>query len=405
MLYHYAGEYDSSIAYLLSASRIYDELFTRSVSKEAAAILINDNVRDYRSKPYEVTLLHQTLQFGYLSKNDPDEALVEARGMQLLFNEWERLNAKDNRYFTDGMFHYVTSLVYDDAGQTDDAMISLFKAAQAFQKGPVALPHAVSDQAYTLFRKNNRTADIDLLNLRQPGAGQRGAPVENGQTEIVVVGFGGKGPALAENEWWGDWIKGGLLLLHHSSSDGREETMSIPAPDVAGRDKNSPATVFVKVALPEVRTYRSETAYFTVEGGPAPSPVSTYVINDLDAQAKKQLEDARGTIVARTVARVVTRTLAAQQAKKKMATNSDIANLLIGVGTDIVSSQLEKADTRCCFFIPKTVQLARIPVKPGKHTITVYARNRSGAALGSKTFSDIEVKPHKKKFVFYCSFQ
>jgi hypothetical protein len=88
-----------------------------------------------------------------------------------------------------------------------------------------------------------------------------------------------------------------------------------------------------------------------------------------------------------------------------MATNSDIANLLISIGTDIVSSQLEKADTRCCFFIPKSVQIARIPVKPGKHTVTVYARDGAGAVLSSKTFTDIEVKPHKKKFVFYCSFR
>jgi uncharacterized protein len=411
MLYHYAGEYDSSVAYLLKASKIYDDLFTRSVTNEAVSLLTNDNVRPYRSKPFELTFLHQALQFDYLSLNQPDEALVEARSVQLLFNEWERKNAGDNRFFTDGMFHYVTSLIYDLDGQTDDAMISLYKAVQAYQKGPVTLPQAVSDQTLTLFQKNNRTADIDALKLSQGGVKPHsGSAVENAQTEIVVIGYAGKGPALVENEWWGDWIRGGVLVLHHKSPSGMQETMSLPAPDLTdhGRgDKksNTPATVFVKVALPEVKTYYSQTSYFTVEGGPDISPVSTYTIGNLDEQAKKQLEDAKGTIVARTVVRVVTRTIAAQEAKKRMATNSDIANLLIGLGTDFVSSQLEKADTRCCFFIPKTVQLARIPVKPGKHTITVVARDPSGSALGSKTFTDVDVKPHKKKFIFYCSFR
>ena len=415
MLYHYGGIYDSSTAYLLKASRIYDDLFTRSVTNEAASILINDNVRPYRSKPYELVLLHQVLEFNYLSANQPDEALVEARSTQLLFNEWERKNAKDNRYFTDGMFHYVTSIIYDGQGQTDDAMISLYKAVQAYQQGPVALPDAVSDQAFTLFQKNDRTADIDRLKIR-PIGGKEGTPtgLGNEQTEIVVVGYAGKGPALIEREWWGDWIKGGMLVLHHSTSDGRDETMVFPSPALVddgnphsrGRKKSGgPATVFVKVALPDVKTYPSQTSYFTVEGGPGLRQVSTYVINDFDQQAKKQLEDAKGSIIARTVVRVVTRTIAAQGAKKKMETKSPVANLLLSVGTDVVSSQLEKADTRCCFFIPKTMQIARIPVKPGKHTITVSARDGRGAILSSKTFADIEVKPHKKQFVFYCSFR
>jgi uncharacterized protein len=406
MLYHYAGQYDSSTAYLLNASKIYDDLFARSVTNEAASIIVNDNVRPYRSKPYELTMLHQALQFNYLSVDQPDEALVEARSMQLLFNEWERKNAKDNRYFTDGMFHYLTSIVYDLEGQTDDAMISLYKAVQAYQQGPVALPAAVSDQAFSLFQKNNRTTDIDRLKIRPAGGKQGSFPsIENEQTEIVVVGYAGKGPALIENEWWGDWVKGGVLVLHHSSTGGQDETMAIPAPALPDEKSKGPATLFVKVAVPGIRTYPSQTSYFTVEEGPGTGAFSTYSISDLDQQAKKQLEDAKASIVARTVVRVVTRTLAAQEAKKQMASKSDFANLLIGLGTDLVSSQLEKADTRCCFFIPKTVQLVRIPVKPGKHTITVSARDNGGAILSSKTFPDIEVKPNKKKFVFYCSFR
>ncbi len=138
LLYHYAGVKDSSTTYLLKASDIYDELFTRSATNEAASLLINDNVRPYRSKPYELVLLHQASELNYLSQNEPDEALVEARKTQLLFNEWERKNAEDNHYFTDPMFHYITSIVYDGRGATDDAMISLFDAVKAFKRGACA---------------------------------------------------------------------------------------------------------------------------------------------------------------------------------------------------------------------------------------------------------------------------
>ncbi len=412
MLYHYAGEYDSSTSYLLKAAAVYDELFTRSVTNEAASIMINDNVRPYRSKPYEITLVHQMLQFNYLSLDKPDEALVEARAVQLLFNEWERKNAKDNRYFTDGMFHYVTSLTYDEEGQTDDAMISLYKAVQAYELGPVALPAPVADQAYSLFQKNGRTSDIDRLKLKPSGLKPGSAlPLDNEQAEIVVVGYAGKGPVLIQNEWWGDWVREGALVLHHSSSTGNNETMVLAAPIMPDRDarrkgaSEGPATLFIKVAVPDIKTYSAQTAYFTVEQEPGIRSASTYVVGNLDRQAQKHLDDAKGSIAARTVARVVARTIAAQEAKKQMETQSPFANLLISLGTDVLSSQLEQADTRCCFFIPKTVQMARIPVKPGKHTVTVAARDGGGAVLGSKTFTDIEVKPHKKKFVFYCSFR
>ncbi len=416
MLYHYAGVYDSSTTYLLKAAQMYDDLFTRSVTNEAASILINDNVRPYRSKPYEITLLHQVLQFNYLSQQQSDEALVEARSVQLFFNEWERKNEKSNRYFTDGMFHYVTSMVYDEQGQTDDAMISLFKAVQAYQLGPVTLPRAVSDYAYCMFQKNSRTMDIDRLKLRPIGGKTTMSAVktENEQTEIVFIGYAGKGPALIENEWWGNWIKDGLLVLHHSASDGRQETMTLPAPSAVDNGKHqshdggktkSGTTLFIKVALPKVKTYSSQTAYFTIDAGTGLAPAATYTIQDFDQQMEKQLQDAQPSIALRTIARVVTRTIAAQQAKKKMETESPIANLLINLGTDILSSQLEKADTRCCFFIPKTVQIARMSVPPGEHSIVVSAHDNRGKVLSSKTFDGIMVKPKKKAFVFYSSFK
>ena len=413
MLYHYAGVYDSSTSYLLKASQVYDDLFTRSVSNEAASLLINDNVRPYRSKPYELVLLHQTLQYNYLAAGQPDEALVEGKAVQLLFNEWERKNAKDNHYFSDGMFHYITSMVYDELGQTDEAMISLYKSVEAYKQGPVALPPEVAAYAYQMLKKNNRTEDVEKLKLKPEGpalTGTRG--FENDQSEIVVIGYAGRGPALVENQWWGDWISGGLLVLHHSKPGGEDETMAMPAPGLSegehgkadkGGKTSSGTTVFIKVALPAVRTFPSETDHFTVINNVDSRHMETITIDNLDQQAEKQREDAQASVVMRTVIRVVTRTIAAQEAKKKMETNSGLANLFINIATDVVSSQMEKADTRCCFFIPKTVQIARMPVVPGIYSITVQARDRGGAVIGSKTFASIDVKPHAKRFVFYSS--
>ncbi|MBN1307194.1 MAG: hypothetical protein JXA18_04705, partial [Chitinispirillaceae bacterium] len=212
----------------------------------------------------------------------------------------------------------------------------------------------------------------------------------------------------------GTWIKDGLLVVHHTGANGEQETMTLPAPALPpeelmkaqkGRKTESGTTFHIKFALPQVRTIPSLTNYFSVRCGGQEKRATSIVINDLDKQAMRHLEDSRGTTLARTVVRVVLRTIAAQAAKNRMQTGNTAANLLLNIGTDLLADQLEKADTRSCFLLPKTVQIARLPVKPGIHSIDVEARGADGSVIGLKSFTDITVRAHEKKFVFYPSFR
>jgi uncharacterized protein len=431
MLYHYAGVYDSSNAHLLKANDIFYDLFTRSVSNEAASLMVNDNVRPYRSRPYELVLVHQTIALNYLAMGNVEDALVETRQVDLLMQELQRKNKEGHKYTTDGMFHYLASIAYDAAGKSDDAMISLFKAVEAFKKGPVPLPPEVKDYACCMLQKNNRAEDIKLLEKSssgesprdtQSGAGntfeyhcnKKPDEIENGATEIILIGYAGLGPRLVENNWWGTYIKDGMLLLNYASANGETATMQMAAPMLPqeeyekaskGEKTRSGTTFHVSFALPAVKSFPSQTAYFTVSGAGLAAPESSVVVNDLDAQAGKNLDDTHMATLLRTVVRVVIRTIAAQKAKEGMETKSPIANLLINVGTDILADQLERADTRSCFFVPKTIQIARVRVQPGTYTLNAAAHGTNGAVVGTKTFEQVSVKKGEKKFVFYCSFK
>ena len=423
MLYHYAGVYDSSNAHLLKANNIFGDLFARSVSNEAASFMVNDNVRPYRSKPYELVLVHQVIALNYLAMGNVEDALVETRQVDLLMQELERKNKNGDKYASDGMFHYLTSIAYDEAGKTDDAMISLFKTVEAFKKGPVPLPIPVRDYAYCMLQKNNRAEDIKLLEKPAAGAPEQDSSInycginaidtENDATEIILIGYAGRGPRLAENKWWGTYVKDGLLLLNYTGANGTVETMTLPAPMLPeaeyekaakGEKTKSGTTFHISFALPTVKSQPAQTAYFTIKGAGI-APVTSIVINDLDLQARKNLEDTRTATLARTAVRVVLRTIAAQKAKERMTTQSPIANLLINFGTDLLADQLESADTRCCFFVPKTIQIARVSVKPGNYTLDAAAHSASGAVIGTKSFENIAVKQGEKRFVFYNSFK
>ncbi len=270
------------------------------------------------------------------------------------------------------------------------------------------MPSGLGDYAYYMLKKNNREADVKMLRIEPVVPEGQVKGLASGESEIVVVGYAGKGPALVEETWWGDWIMGGLLVLHHTGDRGEDETLALPAPMIpegGGRGGKTRAgtSVFIKIALPKLRTYSSRTAYFTVQGSHIASATSM-TINNFDLQAAKQLEDSKTATITRTVIRTVIRTISAQELKKNMETGSPIGNLLLNIGTDVLSSQLEKADTRSCFFIPKTVQIARIPVVPGTYSVTVSACALSGEVLNQKTFSNITVRPHQKQFLLYSSF-
>jgi len=394
VLFHYMGEYDSSNVYLIKAAEIHHDLFTKSVSNEAASLLTNDNVRPYRSKPYELIMMHQLTALNFMALGKFQEALVESRKAQLLMNEWERTQAKDGKYHTDGMFHLMSSLAYEGAGEADNSLISLFKSVEAYKGGPVKLPDEVEGFAYDRLKAGDREGDVKKLGIG-PGSGANKWSADQGASEIVVVGYGGRGPTMKERNWQGTYTPGGRLLI---SVPGTSEVIDMVAPPMPAGKAVGAGVTSIKVSLPELQTFTANASYFTARLDDA-AEVKSVVINDLDKQAKKALDDAWADIVTRTVIRVVIRTIATEEAKKRMDTGNSAADFLLKAATTVAADQMEKADIRMCFLLPKTIQIARIPVAPGTHSIALNVYDAHGNVVGKRVYNDIVVKSGEKKVV------
>ncbi len=406
-LYHYAGLFDSSNHYLENAVQLYDDLFTKSITNEAIAFLTNDNIRPYRSKPYEMLFLHQLMMMNRLSQNDFDAALVETRRSQLLIDQWEKKDRKNNKYTSDGFFHYMSALSYNQINEPDNAAISLYKSVNAYQESSFPVPNHVKNMAYYTFLKQERDDDIKSLHLEPTVSEDKVVGLQGRESEIIVVGYAGRGPVLGEKVWWGTWVKDGLLILHYRTSNGQQETVTLPAPSLphsADSGKTESGTTFhIKFAMPEIKVFPSETGYFTVKSPSITQPLKSIVMNDMDKLCEKYLEDSRAKTILRTAIRVVARTIATQRVKEKMETENGALNLLLNFGTDLLADQLEKADTRSLFLIPKTIQIARIPMKPGVHSVEILTHNTSGKIIDSKLVNGIQIKEGEKKFLFYSS--
>ena len=67
-------------------------------------------------------------------------------------------------------------------------------------------------------------------------------------------------------------------------------------------------------------------------------PETSVVINDLDRQLAKNLEDTKTATIIRTVIRTTLRTIVTQKAKGEMKTSSPIGNLLLNLGADLLEA-------------------------------------------------------------------
>ena len=132
------GRYKESTASLADAERRMDDLFTKSIHKEAGTLLLNDNTVDYAGERCERALVNVDLALSYLLQGDRDGAMVEIRKLSRLLQEYADVyGAQKTSYKDDAFGQYLSGLLYADAGQPDDSRISFQKAEAMLGRAPV----------------------------------------------------------------------------------------------------------------------------------------------------------------------------------------------------------------------------------------------------------------------------
>lgn len=394
MLYHYTGNNKESIKSFEKAEQVYEDLYTKSVTNEAAAIVTNDNIRPYRARPFEVLLMYQYQILNYLAIGDLDGALVEVRRAQIAS---EALYQKDKEKVNDnGWLRYLSAIVYEMAGEEDDAAIAYLKAAKAFEEGNISMPKEAWEFINESLTKMDR-AD-DLKNFKSPPLSQTPKATdarEKGQ-EIIVIGYAGHSPILGEMYLSGTYVSGTAMnLTYKDGKTGKVGSFTVFVPPVAGAGSN---TFHVGFALPEKMELPQRTSLFSVnlDGKMRISPEK---VANIDAELEQNMEDENATTMVRTATRVILRTIAAQKAKSSTNTGNGILDLVKNIAVDVGQSQLEQADLRVGLFMPNSIYVTRIPVTEGTHQLNVSALGAHGQIVGDYRLDNIKVKKGQKKIV------
>ena len=393
-LYHYNGNNKKSIEHFAKAEQIYEDLYTKSVTNEAAAIVTNDNVRPYRARPFEVLLMYQYQILNYLALGDLDGALVEVRRAQIAM---EALYQKDKDKVNDnGWLRYLSAIVYEMAGEEDDAAIAYIKAAKAFEEGNVKMPNEVWEFITESLTKMDRADDLKSFKSAKLGQTPKATAAREKGQEIIVIGYAGHSPILGEMYLSGTYVSGTALnLTYKDGKTGKIQSFTAIAPPVAGAGSN---TFHVGFSLPQKKELPQRTSLFglNLDGQMKVSPEK---VADIDSELERNMKDENTTTMVRTATRVVIRTVAAQQAKKATNTGNGLFDLVKNIAVDVGQSQLEQADLRVALFMPNAIYVSRIPVDAGTHQLNISALGAHGQVVGQYNMDKVSVKKGQKKII------
>ena len=133
LILHYQGQYEASNLEFERAERLSDVLYTRSVSREVAALLSNDSVIAYRGEEFELALVHYYRAMNYQRLGDRQAALVECRKANLKLEDYAQKAEYKLSYKNDAFLQYMTGLFYEAEGEWNDAYISYKDALKGYR--------------------------------------------------------------------------------------------------------------------------------------------------------------------------------------------------------------------------------------------------------------------------------
>lgn len=376
LLYHYSRNVQKSNDVLTRAEESIDELYTSSISKGAASLLLNDNVMDYDGEDYEDVYLNVFKALNYLHQHQFDPAFVEVRRINNKLTHLkdkynkiaEEYNKSDdakkkftvatNQFNNSALGRYLSMLMYRAEGKYDDARIDLQEIDNAWQ------------------------SQAQLYNFPKPDFGK--SLEKTSKAKINVVSFVGKAPQLFARTFTIHTFKD-VVAIYTSDGKKEEKIDAIVWPEMT-------SGYHFKFSLPYMEKQGTKVARVAVElNGSNVAELQT--IESLENAAEDTYKLKEGITYLKTIIRTVTKGILNEKANKELdkKTGGGIFGELTRLASSALVDASENADLRLARYFPAKALVGEVDVDPGTYTVTLKYYTPNGQLLFADERGEITV--------------
>ena len=399
MMLHIDGRYKESNDAFESAKRLFDELFTKSITTEASTFLISDNMRPYYGEDFERAQVNIFCALNYLMLGNGVDALVEARQVDDYLRKLQTDYGFKNVYKDDAFARYLMGMIYEDQGEINDAYISYKLALEDYKDyrryyGLSAPEELISDALRTANRLGFKDAIHDIKNDWKAGSFE---DLPRGSGELVVIDYNGfsaeKVESIFEIAFGKAWAYVGAVEPQGKESVEVDQAGAIARSIVFDDQVRIVFPKYVKIPS-RIEGFGFSTADLSGRN------TESEVVQDISAIAEKNLDDRITRIRIKSIARAAVKFALAHQISQKVeeSSGSEFVGWLTKKALSVASTATEQADKRSWRSLPDKILVARLPLAAGTYSINLKFHDSYGSTIQEKALDNITIKAGRKTF-------
>jgi hypothetical protein len=408
MTLHVAGRYQESNTILDQAEDEVERLYTRRATTETKAFLTNDSKLPFEGAPYEQTMINVVKALNYAAMSNWNEALVEARKIDHRLNVLTDRTGPKVGYRDDAFARYLSGLLYEIAGDLNNAFIAyrkayeLYSAVQSWAHVPV--PPMLRADLLRMTAALHMTQEHAEYTRAFPDVAWRPYEETKELGQIVLVSHDGRSPRKEDRMIDVPVSLDALNLVLISNALGHSQQGTNQGRQAANSVLYGLNGHVVRIAIPTLVPQKTPIAYgdVTLIGQAGSFHAQTELMQNLTAVAERSLSDHLAGISVKAVARAVVKYSMAEGVGRgaRAAGGKDagpLVGLVVGSLAKAWAVASEEADKRAWRTLPDEIQIARLWVPPGEYELRARYIGRDAGHIGRDVVKIVTIRSGETK--------
>ncbi len=352
------GKYEESNDYFEKAF-LFGEDYHINYINEAFSYFYNPNIIMYRGEDHEHLMLLYFKAINYLKMNQPEQALVECRRLNIRLNQLSDKYSSEKKFQRDAFVHTLMGIIYQSTKDYNNAFIAYRNALEVYETDYADMFHVRVPEQLKRDLLNTAwwTGFVDEFEKFKTKFGMPDYKPHAPAAELVFFWHNGLAPV--KTEWNINFVldhRSGNTVVFTNDNLG----LSFPFKLKDEKEKSDLSKIEVlRVAYPRYverdiyfknATLSNDSAKYDLELSENISAIAFYSLRQ-----RMMLEFSKGLLRAGLKK-------ATEHSLKK---EDDRLGALIGV----VNAMTEKADTRNWQTLPHSIYYARVPLREGANQL------------------------------------